>query len=573
MHKVRTTGVFACAFPSSTSKDTRSNFHLPLMQLCSKPSDGEKAQLIPGFPPTVKGVVTEPELVPPECKPQKLEHRDLAGFYIISNKKQVFRGVEHFLTSTKKKLTPAAVKEVAAKTYDAVFSIRLDEKVKKHVYLGRKWSRSWIDSSLSVRRLGGTVTACYEPYLSDSWKFKVVFDDVSLRSDNKGLASYGDHTPKSMTMSQKDTELGLGLLPGTKLGRSLHPGFERWIIPYEVSDEVNRHGCPIRTIKVKVNEKDFELKLQVQASEIAGWGVFVSTNRKLVLGNDEYIDMGVYAPLRHDQFKPDSAVIIKNIVKGSKCADYGFGCDCRPGFTFDVTNDGSGDLCDEARQCVLTFVNEVDGGQEKQASVAMRSDPTGAVHFLLGNAEGLQFDRRKKTEVKADYGDAYEKSRVRNKYPRVKGKTLKAFKQTIESESFDSLLDVMKFWDFVDLQHGIDQCYLSCKGAGGAIDLTSLPQAQREPLFSATLALHTRLREFEASASFIAEFGSQVDVSSEVSKSTCLMSSFLHLYNELSYEPLLNHTLSRQVIQHVLGADGNLSASDLKAQLSSLLSG
>jgi hypothetical protein len=52
------------------------------------------------------------------------------------------------------------------------------------------------------------------------------------------------------------------------------------------------------------------------------------------------------------------------------------------------------------------------------------------VHYLLGHYyEEFILERGKALEIKIDYGEAYEKVRIRNNYPRVTGKELAKLKQ------------------------------------------------------------------------------------------------------------------------------------------------
>jgi hypothetical protein len=544
------------------------------MQMCSQIPIEMTAQFLPGLPPTAKFVVTEPARVPPELGSKKPLHPDLEGFFVTTDE-NAFRGVEDFLTKnckSKRAVQDAMVEEI----YGDLLSIQLKTMVERHGHLRKKWSRSWIDSSLSVRRLDGTVTACYKPYTSSSRKrdsselrFVVDFDESSLRNANEGLEMFGlNNTPKSMEMSLCDTELGLLDSPGS----TSNPRRERWIIPYEVTDQVDAFGRPFRTIKLKVNEIDNVLTLRVQESTIAGAGLgaIITSSAELVLEKNVYVDVGVYAPLRLQDLKPEPAENVKSVVKGPMCEDFSF--DHMRELVFDITDDCTGELSDKARLSVLTYVNEISGASEDSSvNCKVGVDPTGAIHFLVGNPDGLSLDSREK-ELKTDYGTTYEKSRVRNNYPRIKGKELRFFTQIIESESIDGLLDIMKYWDFAELQKGIDQCYFML-GKDEEIDLLlmSLPNEERESFFSATLALHSRLRMFEASDSFTDAYRTHLNVSDLARKSRELFSAFLLLYDAETYEPLLKNELSRRVIQHILGAECKLSASDLGTQLRSLV--
>ena len=213
-------------------------------------------------------------------------------------------------------------------------------------------------------------------------------------------------------------------------------------------------------------------QLQVRPSGIPGAGLGVwmvchplteprssKTSRDahfFVLSQGERIDLGAYAPARLGDRKKDHVSLAKNFVHEWKCESYAFDVeqhttdmgrhsDC----VLDVTCDFTGDLHDEGRKCIMPYVNETDG--KVPASVTASHDPSGAVHYLLGDLEleegCLRVPLRTEVELLVDYGPSYEKVRCRvgPGYARVKGAEYDFYRQCLAGDDAEYAVDVAEY--------------------------------------------------------------------------------------------------------------------------------
>lgn len=162
---------------------------------------------------------------------------------------------------------------------------------------------------------------------------------------------------------------------------------------------------------------------------------------------------------------------------------------------FDITNDVNGDLHNVAQQNILVFVNETDG--KEQASVHARRDLFSHVHYLVGPGENdaeLSIPYGEWTELKIDYGENYERVRIRKGYSRLSKDS--PDRARMEGENLDSTtLHDTQYWCARETKISLDFLL--------NLDLKAMHSRPRVQTLVISLCLYNRLivikDEFEES--------------------------------------------------------------------------
>jgi hypothetical protein len=535
----------------------------------------KKAQHLPGYTPTARFVVTEPGRLPAAIRAKAPLHPELAGLLVITARKN-FRGVETHIRTCRRS-THCNADEIVADIYHDLFGIDKIEEVHDHELLQKRWLREWVDGNLSRRSIAGIVTACYKPFGSNGdalCRFKVDFDERSVANLNQGLALFDLDVPKSEIFEEHDAWSGC-IQAGCRPRNAFFDEMDlliQWIVPDSIRDGFNG-SYPCRTVTAMGHV--FWVQTKCSTIRGAGLGAFLTVHRPsgqhhgaaFRLQRGALIDFGVYAPLRKGNRKLHSVAVLKDFVTGGKCAVYSWECSRRAG-VFDITNDRTGKLLEEARGSVLTYVNEISHPAREAPSMEVQHDPSGAIHYLLGHMDphrdDLVLEYGKEVELMVDYGEKYEKIRVRNGYPRVSGEALAELERECASEPADTLRDIVH-WDAADVEPSIQFFFSACCRSGGEggdndgePDPSLLPAEYRERLFAAVLTLHTRMKAIVA-ASDPSSAGSpggtnQFEVWSDaVGRSRRILSAMLRPPLALICEALLENNLSRLAIQLALG--------------------
>jgi hypothetical protein len=521
--------------------------------MCLKIPDEKKAQMIPGYFPHARFVVTEPRLVNRALRRKRPIHPQLAGFYIIYNGK-AFRGIE-----THSKYVHALNRDkIVTEMYKDLFDVDLDEQVKDHVLLGRPRMREWVDSNLAKRGLEGTVTAAYQEFSSTdspSHHFTIDYNERSLTHVNRGLDFVELVIPKCASNVKEEVAYSgcvyadqFGLFPSTGLtNTSIFP--YRWIVPDSIVDRLQNDAQRTPCRIVKCMGHIFEIN--VKPSRVSGMGAFLtvypvqqhwSKDSTFSVEAGSLIDLGVYAPLRTGDLLPDEVAVTKNFVTGDKAEVYSFACQAVPGHAFDITEARTGELHEEARQSVLTYVNEISDPGKEVPTIRVEADPSGSIHYLLGNPERkILIQYGQEMELKADYGYDYEKVRVRHGYPRVVGETLEQKRREIASDDETSLTEILT-WDVKKVGRCIDFFVSNWEDYSGPVLPT--PTESLERLLLVMVILHARMkRHVDESQS-----DRSIECHHAIDRAKQLVESILDAFTPSRYRSLLESDLSRKAL-------------------------
>lgn len=302
--------------------------------------------------------------------------------------------------------------------------------------VGRKVRFAWLDIGGRMKEVRGRVEACeVSTETADATKCLVVYQEISQSLANSMTSETNSLVPKHQWLD-RDLVVGGCIRYEERASKPItdrlsdRPNLRSnmdWVIPHLWSPQIE-NGLPT----LKLGCGDFLLEFRIQESSIkgAGKGVFVTCTSLEDDGSDDDeqqdfrldegkgLDIGIYAPFRPKDKKSDAVCLVKNYIHSSKCEDWLMDAN-EPNSQFDITDDGTGYLHSAAKRSILPFVNESDDDQ--QICIHAVHDPENAVHYLLGN---LQDTNRAFTlpcdgtarEVFVNYGQGYEKVRIRNGY-------------------------------------------------------------------------------------------------------------------------------------------------------------
>lgn len=296
-----------------------------------------------------------------------------------------------------------------------------------HVLLGKETCWKWTDVEGRTKIVYGVCSAAEEE--DGTVKINIEYDKESRAIANSGHSHNRALVPESEKFSE-DVAWGacLNYDPRASAPGGL-PHYNLWHVPETRHEDFEEDEEGMFCPRLTIHFRGFRLVFAARKSTIpnAGKGVFVSCtsmNKKkkyLELKAGELLDLGVYAPFRIEDNKKYHVFFMKNFIHGGKVGEWSFDTPS-PSYTYDITDDTTGDLHNLAQAHIPAYVNETDG--EATPAVHARHDPAGCVHYLLGHAFDFNEPYRLAAdgtfrEVMIDYGPTYEDHRVRKGYSRL----------------------------------------------------------------------------------------------------------------------------------------------------------
>lgn len=332
----------------------------------------------------------------------------------------------------------------------SVRKIRTDRNSNDNFLVGRKLCFAWSDLKGTQKVVYGKVAECeYNPYSEQAISCKVVYSSASREVVNAIENECGAVVPESqmlgpqlvfggcMRYEEQSTAVMERLTDFTRL-----PFYWTWINPDLRHGELAEGEDGRLFPRLTVILRGYRLVLNVKPSTIpnAGNGVFLSCRPMVDFNDDEegvddsddigdgqeqfelnageLIDLGIYAPFRIQDKKPEAAFYVKNFIHTFKCEEWSF--DLKGSRDpLDITDDVTGDLHAIAKAHIHAYVNETD--KDDQINIQAVHDAEGSVHYLLGHAKESQEKfviptDGSEIELFINYGAAYEKVRVRKGY-------------------------------------------------------------------------------------------------------------------------------------------------------------
>ena len=306
-------------------------------------------------------------------------------------------------------------------------------KPEDHILVGKGFCREWIQYRGQRAVIFGKIEACERDRFDGSLVFTIRYEEQSL-SLIESATAYSS-IPKLSEHDERVAWAGClryevqALRPSdvsAELAKTTCVPVN-WMVPDMVKLEMlppdrfsNGYERPKQTILFRCTVLEFETRKSLIPN--SGLGVFVrcsnfgTDNReKFQLENGEMLDFGTYAPLTRNDFRDGTLFVFKNYIFDGACEGWSFDAIGHESSRklFDITSDTTGELHDEARANLLSYVNETNGIEIP--SVRADHDPEGAVHYLLGHyqvGEGpLVLPIGQWVEIKVDYGPTYEEVR------------------------------------------------------------------------------------------------------------------------------------------------------------------
>lgn len=329
-----------------------------------------------------------------------------------------------------------------------------------HFLVGKRYEFAWTNLLNQSKVVYGTVVEC-EKKNDEVSRFKVIYDDASRELANSIENDCTVSVPESQMVP---VSLALGgcirfeqqantatLLQ--EIGRRMHHC--TWITPKLRKEELRNSADGKRLPHLTLAVRGFQLEFNVKPSTIsgAGFGVFLKItslagdNVPFVLRAGELVDLGVYAPFRIQDKKPEAVFFAKNFIHSyePECWTFYAG-DSR--YHLDITDDVTGEIHSEAKKHIHAYVNESEFNE--RVCIRAEHDAEGGVHYLLGHADASQgpfsipSDGTTEVEIFVNYGEEYEKIRVRKGYgfyPEKKSYLLKVLK-------YEDVADVKELNEF-----------------------------------------------------------------------------------------------------------------------------
>eukprot|EP00977_Amphora_coffeiformis_P016819 scaffold5323_cov173-Amphora_coffeaeformis.AAC.5 len=228
---------------------------------------------------------------------------------------------------------------------------------------------------------------------------------------------------------------------------------KRWIVPDSIQDKPK--FPPSRIIEVM--GMSIEVEARDSSIDGAGLGVFMRVNpidtdeTCFTLEAHHVIDLGMYGPFRKEDLKHDAALLVKDFIFDGKTQQWVFdtvgseNLHDKRSHGFDITDDCTGELHDQARRNVLVYINETDGVEEPTISASR--DPFHFVHYLLSHDNDLVLEFNQWIELKIDYGDTYEVNRVAKGYSRLSRDSAEFKELEVKCQDHTILSDIVGWND------------------------------------------------------------------------------------------------------------------------------
>lgn len=439
------------------------------MQMCLQVPENQKAQPLPGLPDGWFFYFVNPEkcedftsVNPALTKEPWINYPVLQGLRILrlrnnSSGLDEYNEYDQDIESTLlqyKAISKQRAKSVTKNFYEKALGITLRISRNDHFLVNKPFCRRWMGSGGIIKEVYGLITSCGEDYFDRGERyFTVRYDcneDESTGSSVCQIPKLDEHV--SETMAWRGCILYDELVNQsngfpTILPPDIPPPFlYQWLVPTKAKACMIGPSPNNLFPQIKLQLRGYELVLTTKKSGIpnAGMGLWLKCNALssyltgkhcgkrrsyFELQPGELLDLGPYAPLCEEDQKDGTIFMIKNYIHNWECESWSFEVATQErkgkhnvGYkVLDVTDDSTGEIRKLSRENALSYINETDGVEKP--SVLRLYDPEGAVHYLLGYPEKqdgpLRFSLEQETELKIDYGDSYEKERIRKGYSRL----------------------------------------------------------------------------------------------------------------------------------------------------------
>jgi hypothetical protein len=244
-------------------------------------------------------------------------------------------------------------------------------------------------------------------------------------------------------------------------------------------EEVGDTSCN-KLPKLTLGVRGYQLVFTVKKSLIpsAGLGVFVKATQctygpktPFELQQGDLLDLGIYAPFLTTDNKKETAFFVKNFVHSYAPEHWCFDSD-EADSMFDITDDHTGDIHEEARRHILAYVNECSN--EEIPTIRAEVDPEGSVsisyvfrftinkhfspdcklsasvqvHYLLGTLTTKNLTipvNGTEIEICVNYGTQYEKVRLREGYSELPITEQNERLEKLANEDFEYLDHIFSF--------------------------------------------------------------------------------------------------------------------------------
>lgn len=502
----------SCRACDSNRQSTQASKYCCLFKSCMALNIDQKAQSIPGLPPDWRFYFDHEPSSLSTTKSTPL-HPKLAGLRIIPpplDTKKIYGSLEAAVK--KNVLSETIAMNAAEQLYEKWLGLQIRVPVDAHELIGKRYCRQWLDVTGKPKALFGHIISCVRYYFAwEHLSFEVEYDEecrllvdaargfdapvMKIEEVTEALAWGG------YVLCQEKASFCGGIMPLQLLPAAENPPPHiKWLLPDMIHRDLLPPGVASngrQRPRLSIIFRGFRLVLEARQSGIpnAGLGVFLTCfatsafmhnlPQEFVLPAGELLDIGLYAPLRKEDLKTGGVLVLKNFIHNWASEVYGFditGPD-KGKKIFDITDDLTSELHEEASQSVPAFVNETDGNATP--TIHAMHDPHGSVHYLLGHNHStfgpFRIPLGKEIEVEIDYGPSYERVRVRKQYSRLNDLERLKVEDSIRLDDSETLSDINE-WSVLEVDESI--VFLT------NLKFTQPSLAAGRSLIAATLLLH-----------------------------------------------------------------------------------
>jgi hypothetical protein len=447
--------------------------------MCSKIPVLSKAQSVPSLPSGWTFYFVDAEDHQEATDKASLCHVDLKGLRIRSKSGRVYCSLE----KVRAKKTDEE-EESICQFYEKTVGVPARREV-QHVLVGKGFCRQWtVDVNGARRAIHGKITACWQRLFHQDLHFKVEFsrESRSLLKETSGASReipyFDDDVSEAVAWGGY-----VSFLENVGRPKQVKEFHHKWLFADVRVSSVNSNDQLPRCDMIV---RGFRLTFFVADSLIpkGGLGFFVTCKpvsdllkapKYFELEAGCLLDLGIYAPLQAEDRKPEIVSLVKNFIHSWKAESWSFDLahhDKGKHTLFDITDDWTGDLHEKAKDNFLVYVNETDG--KEVPSILADHDPVstekgrcndfsrspctntlnflfsssqeGSVHYYMGHWAKEHGPFRitvgNSVELKIDYGEEYERVRVRKKYSRLSGAELEKIEASLLEDDIDVIRDL-----------------------------------------------------------------------------------------------------------------------------------
>lgn len=276
-----------------------------------------------------------------------------------------------------------------------------------HVLIGRGYCREWTDVTGRNKIIFGVITSCSKTDEEMNPIFTVKYDESACKFLNAIPNSFETVIERSQEI-EADLAWGgcfcferkkfLNCGKGSVIANLDRTTPCRHLVVPDMRREamVENEGGKLPQLTLVV--RGYQLVFSVKPSTIpnAGNGLFVkctycrnnirekraSSFNSFGLSPGELLDLGVYAPFRSEDKKHSTVFNNKNYVFSMACEEWNFNSN-DDDYIYDITDDKTGEVHEEARKHVLMYINECSSSNQSP-SIHAELDPEGCV--VSGNS-------------------------------------------------------------------------------------------------------------------------------------------------------------------------------------------